>query len=193
MKRVIPVVLAGLILISCKKDKTYAVIGKDINAAEKVSVDRFTSTSGHLMVRTAANGLPAANAPINFDVAPFITKGFSPTGALTEYYNFDVQPAVPVNIYVFFKTGAASPIAGQNNVIPTIPGDAGYNDFWVVNKVIVPDNYVSNSLTSANEIMSSGYTIQKTTMIVKYNFAVKIAFFRFVIIHGFKNIICFGN
>jgi hypothetical protein len=99
-------------------------------------------------------------------VAPFITKGFSPTGTLTEYYNFDIQPTQPVNIYVFFKSGASSSISGQNNVIPSIPGDAGYNDFWLVNKVIVPDNYVANSLTSVSEITSSGYPIEKTTMIV---------------------------
>ena len=35
--------------------------------------------------------LPAANAPVNFDQGPFITKGFTPTGQSVEYYNFDVD------------------------------------------------------------------------------------------------------
>ncbi|MEO5562473.1 MAG: hypothetical protein ABIR18_03540 [Chitinophagaceae bacterium] len=165
MKRIIPVVLATVLFASCKKDSN-SIAGKDINTAEKVSVDRFSAAAGHLMVRTAANGLPAANAPVNFDNPPFITKGFAPNGAVTEYYNFDTQPLQPVNIYVFFKSGATSPVAGQNNVIPVIPGDAGYNDFWVVNKINVPDNYVPNSLTSESEVLASGYTIQKTSAIV---------------------------
>ena len=67
---------------------------------------------------------------------------------------------------MLFKAGASTPIAGQNNIIPTVPGDAGYNDFWVVNKVTVPDSYVPNSLTSEAEILASGYTITKTNMIV---------------------------
>lgn len=167
MKQIIPVMFATLLFAACKKDNVNpVVIGKDITTAEKVSVDRFTSTFAHLMVRTATNGLPAANAPINFDVAPFITKGFSPTGDVTAYYNFDVHPTKPDDIYVFFKAGTTTPVAGQNNVIPTVPGDADYNDFWVVNKVTVPDNYVANSLTSETEITASGYAIEKTRMIV---------------------------
>jgi hypothetical protein len=143
-----------------------APLGKDINTATKTSVDRFSASAGHLFVRTATNGLPAANAPINFDVAPFITMGLDRTGAVARYYNLDVQPTVPDDIYVFFKSGAAAPIAGQNNVIPTIPGDTGYNDFWIVNKVTVPDNYVPNSITSEAEVLASKYPITKTTMVV---------------------------
>jgi hypothetical protein len=167
MKKIAIVLFATVVLSSCKKDSTTTnVTGKDITTAEKVSVDRFSSTFAHLMVRTATNGMPAANASINFDVAPFITKGLSPTGAVTEYYNFDVQPTTPDDIYVLFKAGATSPVAGQNNIIPTIPGDVGYNDFWVVNKVTVPETYVANSLTSEAEILASGYSISKTNMIV---------------------------
>jgi len=140
--------------------------GKDINTATKVSVDRFSATAAHLMVRTATNGLPAANAAISFDIQPFITTGLDRTGAVVMYYNFDVQTTTPDDIYVLFKNGATTPVSGQNNIIPTIPGDAGYNDFWIVNKVMVPDNYVANSLTSEAEVLASGYTITKTTSVV---------------------------
>ena len=143
-----------------------AAQAKDINAAAKVSVDRFSSTVGHLMVRTASNGLPAANAPVAFDKAPFITTGFDRTGAVVNYYNFDVQSTTPDDIYVFFKSGSSTPVAGQNNVIPTIPGDTGYNDFWLMSKVTVPDTYVPNSLTSEADILASGYLVSKTTTIV---------------------------
>ncbi len=157
---------AGVLTACGSGTTTPAVVGKDITTAVKTAVDRFSAAAGHLFVRSASNGLPAANAPIAFDTGPFITKGFSKTGAVANYYNFDVQPTAPDDIYVFFKNGASAPIAGQNNVIPTIPGDAGYNDFWVVNKVTVPDDYVANSLTSETEILASKYPISKTNTIV---------------------------
>ncbi|PDS23784.1 hypothetical protein [Flavobacterium branchiophilum] len=158
--------LASAIFVSCSKDDddTKPVTGKDINTATKASVDRFSSAAGHLMVRTATNGLPAANAAINFDSEPFITTGLDRTGAVVKYYNFDVQPTTPDDIYVFFKADGTQ-VLGQNNIIPTIPGDAGYNDFWLVNKVTVPSGYVANSLTSESEVLASGYAITKTTSI----------------------------
>lgn len=160
-------------LISCSKDDDDVVtpqvvipIGKNINTAERVSVDRFSSTAGHLMVRTATNGLPQANAPINFDQGPFITVGLDSNGNVVRYYNFDVQPTAPAPIYVFFKTGESTPLSGQNNVINVIPGDAGYNDFWLVKKVNVPSNYVPNTLTSEAEILASGFNIETTNVAV---------------------------
>ncbi|MFH1121986.1 MAG: hypothetical protein V1775_19365 [Bacteroidota bacterium] len=156
----------GSLILSCTKDKDETPQSKDINTAIKVSVDRFSANAGHLMVRTDANGLPAANAPISFDSQPFITTGLDRNGASVMYYNFDVQSTTPEDIYVFFKNGSSSPVAGQNNIIPTIPGETGYNDFWLVNKVMVPDDYVANSITSEAEILSSGYMIEKTTTIV---------------------------
>lgn len=161
--------LLGLSLgfASCSKDDDdNTITGKDPDTASKVSVDRFSSAAGTLMVRDASNGLPAANAPINFDVAPFITKGLSPTGAVTQYYNFDVQSDVPAPIFVLFREGETTPVDGQLNIINVIPGDAGYNDFWLVNKVTVPSDYVANEVTSYSEIQSKGYAIETTTKIV---------------------------
>lgn len=160
--------LATFVFTSCKKEDASipVAIGKDINTATKVSVDRFSATAAKLMVRTATNGMPVANAAVNFDNAPFITTGLDRAGNSIKYYNFDIQSTTPDDIYVFFKAGENTPISGQNNVIPTIPGDAGYNDFWLVNKVTVPNNYVPNSLTNETAILASGYAIEKTNMIV---------------------------
>jgi hypothetical protein len=166
MKHLFSFLLISFTLLSCDKDTEKAPVARDINTAERVAVDRFSSVAGKLFVRNATNGLPAANAPINMDQGPFITKGLTPNGAPTEYYNFDVQPAAPANIYEFYKNGATTPLPGQNNIVSTIPGDAGYNDFWVINKVTVPDNYVPNSLTSEAEVLSSGYNVEKTSKIV---------------------------
>jgi len=170
MKTSIKILAASIALLafaSCKKDQSTVVpVGKDISTVAKAPVDRFSSLAGHLFVRSATNGLPIANAAINYDVVPFITKGFSPTGVVTQYYNFDVQSSTPDDIYVFFTTGSTTPLAGQYNVIPTIPGDAGYSDFWKVNKVTVPVGFVPNTLTNEADILSSGYVITKTTTIV---------------------------
>jgi hypothetical protein len=172
MKKIIFLVAAvcGLVVTSCSNNDSPNVspipVSKDINTAVKVSVDRFSTTFGHLQVRTATNGLPAANVPVNFDTEPFITTGLDRTGTSVKYYNFDVQSTIPEDIYIFFKSGSTTPLTGQNNIIPTIPGEVGYNDFWLVNKVIVPDNYVPNSITSEAEVLASGYTVTKTNSIV---------------------------
>lgn len=158
----------GMITASCSSDnnETPKPISKDITTAQKVSVDRFSSTTGHLQVRTATNGLPAANVPVNFDTQPFITTGLDKTGASVKYYNFDVQSVIPAPIYVFFKADGVTPVMGQNNIIGVIPGDTGYNDFWLVKKVIVTESYVPNSITSVIEVLASNYTITSTTSIV---------------------------
>lgn len=164
--RILTAGIALLAFASCKKDQSVAVVSKNISTVAKAPIDRFSSLFGHLFVRTATNGLPVANAAINFDAAPFITTGFSPSGAITQYYNFDAQSATPDDIYVFYTTGASSPLAGQFNVIPTIPGDKGYSDFWRISKVTVPVSFVLNSLTSEESIIASGNVITKTTAIV---------------------------
>jgi hypothetical protein len=71
-------------LISCSDDDAKITI-HDPNTAQKVSVDRFSSSAGHLQVRTATHGLPAANAPLDFDKAPFITKGLGSDGRHAGY------------------------------------------------------------------------------------------------------------
>lgn len=168
MKRILFTLFVALLAQSCRNDdntESVKITGKDITTAEKVSVDRFSSASAHLFVRTASNGLPAANAPINFDQDPFITQGLNPDGTVARYYNFDVQSDTPIPIFVFFKADG-SQVSGQNNIIDAIPGDAGYSDFWLVNKVTVPNDYVANSITSRAEILSSKYAVTPTTTIV---------------------------
>jgi hypothetical protein len=130
------------------------------------SIDRFSDKAAHLFKRSSNSILPAPNAPINFDQGAFITQGFAPNGDYVGYYNFDVQPTAPAPIYVFFKAGASSPIAEQMNIVGVIPGDAGYNDFWNVVKVTVPDEYVANSIKSVEELVASGYSTQSTPILV---------------------------
>jgi hypothetical protein len=139
---------------------------KDPATAEVASVDRFAEGVGMLQVRTAENGLPGPNEPVDFDQEPFITQGLTPDGEPVRYYNFDVQPLVPAPIYVLFRAGEDAPVDGQLNIIDVIPGDAGYNDFWNVVKVTVPEGYVANQLASAEAVREAGYPMESTDVIV---------------------------
>ena len=155
-----------VLLASCDDDQSGGT-PKDPDTAPKASVDRFSMEAGTLMVRDATNGLPAANAPIDFDSGePFITMGLGPSGQMVEYYNFDVQPVDPAPIYVLQRENETSPVSGQLNVIDAIPGDDGYNDFWQVRIVTVPADYVANTFTSLAAIQQQGYDVQETGMIV---------------------------
>ncbi|MEJ2052374.1 MAG: T9SS type A sorting domain-containing protein [Calditrichaceae bacterium] len=138
----------------------------DPDTAQSAMIDRFSMDAGNLFVRDESNGLPGPNEPIDFDQGPFITKGLGPEGELVSYYNFDVQPTEPAPIYVLFREGEMAPVEGQLNIVNVIPGDAGYNDFWEVQKVTVPADYEANTVTSYSQIADSGYSIEETTTIV---------------------------
>ena len=89
---------------------------KDPATAQRVAVDRFSATAGHLFVRTADNGFPAANAAIDMDTGPFITTGLGPTGQHIQYYNFDVQPTGPAPIFVLVRQGDTNPRSEERRV-----------------------------------------------------------------------------
>jgi len=87
--------------------------------------------------------------------------------ATVSYLDYGPQSNVAVPILAFFQ--AASPgtaVAGQRNIIDTIPGQPGYSDFWRVHKVLVPSGYVPNSIRSFEEAVASGYAIEVTNIVV---------------------------
>lgn len=57
------------------------------------------------------------------------------------------------------------PVEGQLNVVGVVPGDEGCNDFWQVNRVLVPDEYEANTITSASALMDDGYGSETTTTV----------------------------
>lgn len=171
MKMKVFITLIGFLAVfaACEKDNEMMPEGPmpvDPNTAEKAMIDRFSAEAGHLMVRNDMNGLPGANEAIHFDQGPFITQGIGPDGEVVKYYNFDVQPVKAAPIYVLFREGESSPVSGQLNIIDVIPGDEGYNDFWHVNKVTVPADYVANVITRVQEIMDMGYPVEPTNIVV---------------------------
>ncbi len=149
-------------LVACGDDADPAVLDPDL--APRAMVDRFSATAGTLMVRDGQNGLPAPGTPIDFDRGPFITTGLAPSGQVARYYNFDVQSTTPASIYVLVHDG--EPVDGQLNVVDAVPGAEGYNDFWRVVMVEVPDDYVANSVTSVTAIRALGFAMTTTETLV---------------------------
>jgi hypothetical protein len=126
-------------------------------------VDRFSEKAAHLQLRTPDNGLPGPNEPVDFDTGPFITQGLSPsTGKPVRYYNFDVQTTTPAPVYVLYREGEDQPVSGQLDIIDTLPGEKGYNDFRQVWKVSAPRDYVANSITDSATLLDAGYKLEKT-------------------------------
>lgn len=138
----------------------------DPSEAPRASIDRFSESAGTLMVRSAENDLPGPDEPVDFDQGPFLTHGLGPDGEPVSYYNFDVQPTAPAPIYVLFREGEETPVEDQLNVVGVIPGDEGYNDFWQVHRVTVPESYEANAVTSAEDLMNAGYEIEATDALV---------------------------
>lgn len=131
--------------------------------ASRAMIDRFSEEAGTLHVRGPDNDLPDPDEAIDFD-QDFLTQGFGPGGEVVQYYDFDVQPTEPAPIYAFFRANG-DPVEGQLNVVGVVPGDEGYNDFWQVNKVTVPDEYEANTVTSASSLMEANYDVESTTVI----------------------------
>jgi hypothetical protein len=135
----------------------------DPDKAPVASVDRFSDKAAHLQLRTPDNHLPGPNQPVDFDSGPFITQGLSPkTGQPVRYYNFDVQTATPAPVYVLYRDGEDKPVEGQLDIIDTLPGEAGYNDFRQVWKVTVPKDYVANTVVDAAALKDAGYKTEQT-------------------------------
>lgn len=151
---------------ACASDGSDPIGTHDPATASEPVVDRFSAAAAHLMVRTADNGLPEAGAPISFDEGPFMTHGLSASGTPTSYYNFDVQPTTPADIYVLFEEGASEPLVGQLNIVDAMPGDADYSDFWRVVRVDVPAGTPANMYASRAELVDAGLAMSPTTTLV---------------------------
>jgi hypothetical protein len=84
-----------------------------------------------------------------------------------KYWDFRNNPSISAPILVFFQaSNPDTPVAGQMNIIDTIPGTPGYSDFWRVHKVLVPSGYQANSVTSFEGVLEAGYSVQETDFVV---------------------------
>ena len=159
--------LPAVVVFAARNTAAQVALGpSDPDEAPIAAVDRFSEKAAHLQLRTADNGLPGPNEPVNFDREPFITQGLSPTtGKPVRYYNFDVQSTTPAAVYVLYRDGEENPIAGQLDIIDNLPGETGYNDFRRVWKVSVPKSYVANSITDLATLLEAGFKPEATGLL----------------------------
>jgi hypothetical protein len=143
-----------------------ALQSKDPEQAPIAAVDRFSDTSGTLLKRSADKRLPGPNEPIDFDTPPFNVVGFSPAGEPALYYHLDVQSTTPAPVYMLYREGEDKPVQNQLDIIDTLPGQKGYNDFRQVWKVWVPKDYVANTMTDAATLPQAGYKMEKTDQLL---------------------------
>src|SRR5213083_3712793 len=122
--------------------------------------------AGYVLGRPAPTSMPGAvNNLARTSAIPRVDGWFRNTSV--SYLDFGPQANVALPILVFFQASSpSSPVAGQRNIIDTIPGQPGYNDFWRVYKVLAPNGYVANSIRSLADAVASGYTIEATNIVV---------------------------
>lgn len=86
------------------------------------------------------------------------------------YPDFGPNPATAIPIWAFITGtdagGNPQFVAGQNNVIDSVPDDTGYSAFWRVSLVTVGAGYEANAIKSAADIASSGFAVMETTLVV---------------------------
>lgn len=112
--------------------------------------------------------VPTGSTLENPDDANLVTGWYK--GQEVSYFDFGINAPITAPIYAFI-TGfddAGNPlfVAGQSNVIGVVPGDEGYSAFWYVNLVIVPEDYVANTITSFDEVDSTMYEIVQPGLLV---------------------------
>ncbi|TLZ68687.1 MAG: hypothetical protein E6K12_00605 [Methanobacteriota archaeon] len=122
--------------------------------------------AGYYVGRPATASLPGpVDGLARTSAVPRVDGWFR--NASVTYLDFGPQANVAVPILVFFQASSpTTPVAGQRNIIDTIPGQPGYGDFWRVHKVLVPSGYVANTIRSFADAVASGYTIQMTDIVV---------------------------
>src|SRR5262249_32896838 len=158
----IGVLITGALLAGASGTARAASQSLDPVHAPIAAVDRFSDVSGTLLKRSADTRLPVPNEPIDFDRPPLNTLGFSPAGEPALYYHLDVQSTTPAPVYILYREGEDEPVQSQLNIIDTLPGQKGYNDFRQIWKVRVPKDYVANTITDAAALQQLGYKIEKT-------------------------------
>lgn len=94
-----------------------------------------------------------------------------------EYYDFGMNtplaanntvPAQPIWVFIHGMNADGTPdmVEGQHNIVDVAPGEPGYSDLWQVVFVTVPDDYVADTIRSAQEVSESGYEQTTTDMLV---------------------------
>src|SRR5438094_8706586 len=103
--------------------------------------------AGYLLGRPVPAAIPGPVSGLLRTMIPRVDGWFR--NASISYLDFGPQTNVALPILVFFQASSPpSPAAGQRNIIDTIPGQPGYNDYWRVFKVLAHSGAGANSIRS---------------------------------------------
>ena len=112
---------------------------------------------------------PIVNQDTVFEGGEDLVQGWY-NGVKVYYPDFGMNPATTAPIWAFItgfdSDGNPMFVKGQHNVINVVPGDAGYSAFWSVNLVMVPSDYVPDSIRDVQSIFSSGYQMVQPGLVV---------------------------
>jgi hypothetical protein len=158
----ITLLFSGILIAASSGAAQAALQPQDPDQAPIAKVDRFSDMAGTLLRRSTDKGLPGPNEPIDFDTPPFNVLGFSPAGEPALYYHLDVQSTTPAPVYTLYHEDEDKPLQDQLDIIDTLPGEKGYNDFRQIWKVRVPKDYIANTITDASILQQAGYKMEKT-------------------------------
>ncbi len=162
-------IVSLVLIIACSSEPEVVAVDVHVDpqtGIEFVSVDRFSDEAATIMRRSDNADLPAPNEPIDYD-ADFLRHALGPDGNDVSYYAFDVSSLLSAPVYAFvYESDPSQRVEGQAAVFDVIPGDDGYNDFWQMVRVLVPDDYEPNSIRSLEDIENSGYEQVMTTTII---------------------------
>ncbi len=75
---------------------------------------------------------------------------------------------MPAPVYVLYREGEDEPVEGQLEIIDTLPGEKGYNDFRQVWKVAVPKEYVANTIVDVARCKDAGYKMEPTPVVAEH-------------------------
>ena len=141
--------LAALVLSACTEEaevEPFPIHVDPDTGIEYVAVDRFSDDAGTILRRSDNPELPAPNEPIDYD-ADFLNHALGPDGEDAQCYGFDVASFRSATLHSFvYASDPTERVPGQSAVFDVIPGDDGYNDFWQMTRVLVPDDYEPDSV-----------------------------------------------
>lgn len=100
-------------------------------------------------------------------------------GTKVEYYNFGtnttLNPDDPTRVHVepvwhfitgYQANGTPIDLPDQHNMFDTTVGETNYTDLWQPHFVTAPADYVADTITSADQLVASGFTIEKQPVFV---------------------------
>lgn len=96
--------------------------------------------------------LPVRDAWFNEKRVRFVDAGMTPMRNAHVY----------IFVHGFTPSGQPLFVQGQYNIADTVPGDPFYSPLWLVDYVVVPQNYMPNSIRSEEDIFRGHYHIEVT-------------------------------